>query len=190
VALLLKEREEELVLSDIIIADIIKKLNESTTKQKGLLEKLEKLNTFGRSMLTLVMRIENHLDEARVLWIGSKAGSTPLTYDKLDFARRLLPKTNQDLVRFKKEVTIIYPNLHLDTRINFEKFGTYADLPAFTSPEDLTMLQKIKSSQRSVHDIRGQLEIVLTFLDQEQEEALVRITDIEEERRRVILSAE
>lgn len=186
---LLVEREKELVLSDVRAAYLLKNLAEDTTKHKGHLQKLEKINAFGRSTLNLVISIENLFDEARSLHISSIVGSTPLSYDKLENARLLVQKTNKELVRFKKELATIFTDIDLDTRIKIEHFGTYADRPIITSTKAPTFLEKIKKSRKSVHMIREQLEWFLTLLDHEQEQVLDRLAGIEEERKRVILGA-
>jgi len=188
-AFLMQEREKELALSDVTNAGIIKHLTEESIKHNGHFKKVENLNTFGRSNLASLISIENLLDEARSLHLSSKAGSTPQSYDELENASRLVQKTTLDLVRFKKDLINIFPHLHLSTRIKIEHFGSYADRPIITSTKAPTFLEKIKKSRINVHNIREQLEIVLTFLDQEEEEVRNRISGIEEERRSIVLGA-
>lgn len=186
VDILLREREKELILSDLKFADLVKDLNEEAIQLQSYIKKLEKIKSTGDMALSLLTGIDHRLNEARDHLVSDKAGSALLTDDALDHARRPLQKATQILLRFQKEVRSIFPDMHLDTKINFDLFEKFAGAALFS---EFTFLEKIGNSRRSVGDIKMQVEIILGLLDQESSETLDKIAAIEEERKRLILDA-
>ena len=75
--------------------------------------------------------------------------------------------------------------MDLDTQIHLEKFDSYTK--SFLS--DSTFREKINTSRKNVEEIIEQVEIVRYTIDQEISDARDRLAAIEEERKRLIISA-
>ena len=185
VAILLREREKELISSDLIFADLIKNLNEEGIKHHTYIKKLERLKSTVDTALSYVTSIAHRLSEARDHLMSNKAGSALLVDDALDHARRPLQKATQLLLRFQKELRSIFPEMDLDTQIHLEKFDSHTQ--SFLS--DSTFREKINTSRKNVEEIIEQVEIVRYTIDQEISDARDRLAAIEEERKRLIISA-
>ena len=184
-AILLREREKELMSSDPVSAALLKDLEEELIKHNTCLKKIEKTKATGSSALASVITIENYLIEARKQIISNKAGSALLVDVEIENARRLLVKVNKILVQFKKELGGIFTEINLKANIRLEKFDSYT---AFSFNTASTFKEKINISRRNVKESKEQVEFYLSLIDHECDETRGIIAEVEEERRKIIMA--
>jgi hypothetical protein len=196
VAVLLKQREEELMRLDPAVAQALQGINQQTDKLHAYGVEVEQAFTAGTEALEFVRSAEQNLHEAllmgqRDMWGGRHNYFTgQLKHQAIDRAKDMAFQSRHALIKFGNELRDVFKDLQWQANMEIEEFGRFADIFFDNLITDYLIQQKISKSLVNITGTRQRLEAIMLQLDEERGTIINKVDSLEQERKKTILEAE
>src|SRR4030095_14404533 len=151
IAVLLKQREEELMQYDPEVALQLKGINDQADKLHKYSVEVEEALSAGKVAFDFVRRAEYHLQQAQNLgqldmWRHRYYGSGQFKLQSIDQAREAAYQSKHALIKFGNELRDVSGNLQLHVNMEIEDFGQFMNVFFQNVINDWLLQQKINKS--------------------------------------------
>ncbi|NLK26757.1 MAG: hypothetical protein GX306_00205 [Clostridiales bacterium] len=160
------EKKELLMKSDPRIADRLLNLQEGISKAKNNIREIQEAIAKGNQAISLMDKTLRSLDKAEGwgTWdiMGGGLVSNISKHSHLDDAKATAEKVQVTLYEFRTELADI--QIYRNIQINTGGFGKFADFFFDGLIADWVMQSRIREAQKSVRNVKGQVEMVILKL--------------------------
>jgi hypothetical protein len=185
--------------------EILSLHSDETKALQAIHAQLDKLSTYsieveeayqaGEEALKFVTNTERFLLSAREMSkshfrYGRPPGSGRAKFNAIDNARKMAYQSRHALIRFGDELKDVYTDYELKFNMTLADFGKFANVFFDNLITDYFVQQKVSQSLVNVSGTRKNVETILNALNAERGAISDKEKALEEERVRIIVSAE
>ena len=136
---------------------------------QGRRKEIQEAIQAGNDALAALCEAEQHLSSARGFGIWDMLGggfiSSMMKHSRMDAAQKSVNDAQYALQRFSRELEDV--QMHGTVQINFSGFVQFIDVFCDNFLVDIMVQSKIRQTQESIAEIKGQIQRILTRLMQE-----------------------
>ena len=194
IEVLMKEREAELMRLNPAVATILQGIHEQTDRLVAYRAEVDQASAAGQQALDFVRAAEQNLHAAllmgqRNMWGSRQYGAGQQKHQYIDLARDMAYKSRHALIQFGNELKDVFHDMELRFNMEIEDFGAFANIFFENLISDFIVQQKISKSLTNVTGTRQQVELIMQQLQQELDTIRGKLEALDEERKKVIVTA-
>jgi hypothetical protein len=191
----MKSREKELLVLNTKQANELKRIHAQADKLSKYSVEVDEAYKAGMTALDFVSNAEKFLLAAkrmgeRQMWGGRRPGASRTKFSAIDSARKMAYQSRHALIHFGNELKDVYSDYELQFNMTLADFGKFANVFFDNLITDYFVQQRIAKSLVNITGTRKNVETILNSLNIEKGAIADKEKALEEERIKIIVSAE